>query len=546
MTVLYTTNFDGGTAGTLPSGWTSVSGGWAARTAGAVSGTLALAPSETSDSRVVIATGAQTADGTLLYKTRYQAGAIPSPIFRADATFSNGYVIALNANNGDALLFTRTNGNFSQVGGKGSTLPSGLSAGDILNIEVSFVGTTIEYRVWKDSVSRPSTASASFTNSAFTAAGYTGVYQANLSAVTANGFDDYTVSDTNTGGGGTTPPATKAIAPNDAAIVYSPGNWTGADATSNASINAGAYSRVMFSGSTCVLNFNVSAAQAPLTQIAYRVDGGAWTVAPLASTITVAIPSDTASAAYHLLEWLVKSTSETLARWIRASATAVVFTGLTIADSAIVRRPRVLNNAILIFGDSIAEAVRTLNETAANDTDRNDSRTGWALEVGRLLGVEVGVIGFGRQGWTIGGNGGVPTLPSSVGFVKQGVARTFPSNVVAVIVNMGTNDGGASDADVTSAVTSFLTTVLTATTASIVLLRPFNGAKASAILSAKNADTSGRVYYVDTDGVLDTSYGIDSVGLHPNGPNNLGRIAPALADKLRQYAQPRHFTVTEA
>lgn len=548
MATIYSSNFDDGQAGTLPAGWASMSGGWVAKAAAGVSGTLGLGPTENADGVIIVNRNAQTADGAMTYRMRYQSRTICSPVFRCDASFQNGYVIAVNPATNSAMLFTRTNGNFAPQAAVNGVYPANLADGDFLNLEVQFIGRAIQLRMWEEGSARPGAPNAAWDHGAFLISGFTGVYQSNEAGIAANGFDDYAVADTNVTPTPTPTPApsTRRIAPNDAAIVYSPGNWTGADATSNASINAGAYSRVMFSGSIATLSFDVSVAQAPLSQIAYRVDGKEWVVAPIASTITVTMPADTTAAAFHTLEWLVKSTSETIARWAAASATAVIFTGLTIADGATVRRPREYKYAILIFGDSITEGVRTINETASVDTDRNDSRTGWALELGARLGVEVGVIGFGRQGWVIGGNGGVPTLPSSVGFLKQGVARTFPSNVVAVIVNMGTNDNGYADGDVSSAVTSFLTTTLAATTASIVLLRPFNGAKAGAIQAGIAAKGSGRVYYVDTDGVLDGSYGIDSVGLHPNGPNNIARIAPALADKLRQYAQPRRFTMTAA
>ena len=39
---------------------------------------------------------------------------------------------------------------------------------------------------------------------------------------------------------------------------------------------------------------------------------------------------------------------------------------------------------------------------------------------------------------------------------------------------------------------------------------------------------------VQTAGLLQSTYGVDSTGVHPTGPNNLGVIAPRLAAVLQQ------------
>jgi hypothetical protein len=72
----------------------------------------------------------------------------------------------------------------------------------------------------------------------------------------------------------------------------------------------------------------------------------------------------------HLLEVIVKSTTETNSRWTPQN-TAVVFTGLTLDAQATVRLPQRKRYNILIYGDSITEGVRTLGfEGIQNDTDR--------------------------------------------------------------------------------------------------------------------------------------------------------------------------------
>jgi hypothetical protein len=142
-----------------------------------------------------------------------------------------------------------------------------------------------------------------------------------------------------------------SILPNNAGIVHSPYNWTTATFSSTSSINSGAYFRTLFSGSSVVLNFNTTANTAPLSEIYYRIDGyeaqSPWTVSTVATTIVPAMPSNTTAYPYHFLEVVVKSTSQNINRWNSPSATAVTFTGLTLASSGTVVAPKTFAKHVL-------------------------------------------------------------------------------------------------------------------------------------------------------------------------------------------------------
>jgi lysophospholipase L1-like esterase len=318
-------------------------------------------------------------------------------------------------------------------------------------------------------------------------------------------------------------------------IVYSPYNWN-VGASAAVTINAGAYLRTMFSGTSCVLNFNVANNLSPLSEIWYRIDGeGPWIQAAVASAITCAMPAATLSNSdipYHLLEMVVKSTTETQNRWNMPSATAVNFTGLTLAPGGVVLTPLTRPINILIYGDSITEGVRTLGESAANDTDRNDAMLGWAFRLGDLLGAEVGVVGFGASGIAAWGSGNVPALPSSYALLYQGAARSFLPTPALVVFNEGTNDGTA---NTVAGMTSVLNGVIAACPGAVIaVLRPFNGNQAANLQAAIAGCVNPSVcHYIDTTGVFDTTKGSDSLYLHPSGTNNLGLIAPNLAALLR-------------
>ena len=337
--------------------------------------------------------------------------------------------------------------------------------------------------------------------------------------------------------------AQTTVAADDPAILYSPGNWsvTGSGA---ATPNAGAYFSTLFTGPGLSIGFSTAANAAPLPQLYVRVDGysaqSPWTRVELAPSVAAAVPADTAALPFHLLEVVVKSTSEGLPRWSAPGATTVVVAGLTLARGAAVAAPAGLPTRVLFFGDSITEGVRTVNETAARDTDRNDATMGWAYAQRGLLGVEAGIIGFGGTGLTVAGSGGVPPLPRSFGSILPGVARQVDATVSLVVLNEGTNDVHAAAAEVTAALARTLDGLLSLyPKARIAVLRPFAGTQAEALQAgiARCAEPA-RVAYVDTAGMLDPAFGVDSTTLHPSGPNSLGRIAPRVAARLATLLRP--------
>ena len=330
-----------------------------------------------------------------------------------------------------------------------------------------------------------------------------------------------------------------SVGPGDATILYSPYTWDVQAGTATAA-NAGASFRMLFTGTTCVLNFNVSAMVSPASQIWWRIDNGPWTQAVVAATVTCGVPVATAGNAdvpYHLIEVIVKSMTETQNRWNSGSSTRVVFTGVVLANGASTALPSRAPRTILVFGDSITEGVRTLGESALLDTDRNDACMGWARRLADLLGAEVGVVGFGAQGLAVTGSGNVPVVGTSWNFIYAGAARHFSQQPDLVVINIGTNDGGASTA---VAMKNLLNGIISACPGKpIVVLRPFNGAQAANLQAAIAAcNDPAQCRYVDTAGMFNVAYGADSLGLHPSGPNNVARIAPQIAAAINPVLSP--------
>ena len=314
-----------------------------------------------------------------------------------------------------------------------------------------------------------------------------------------------------------------AILMNDPAILYSPYNWA-VSAPQAKTINAGAYLKVIFSGTSCRLTTDTRGDAAPYSQFLARVDGGPFQE----YTLTSGDPTFTLATGLvsrrHLLELVIKSTSETIDRWNR-QATAVALTGIVLDAGATARAPSRKPYSVLVFGDSITEGVRTAGYAGIpDDTDRNDATCDYAWLLSQALPAEVGVVGFGATGLTTGGSGGVPALPQSYGFLWAGQARSFAPAPDVVVYNEGTNDRGPITAAFGTVIASLLAV---APHCKQLLLRPFNGSHASEIQAAALQASGKGVTYGDTTGFWDGADSSD--GLHPYDYAHVGLIAPKVA-----------------
>lgn len=367
-----------------------------------------------------------------------------------------------------------------------------------------------------------------------------------------SGAGTKTISTAN-GGGLTNPSAIsfmvtsgQTFAPNNAAIVHSPGNWL-VGSSSAKTINAGAYFQTLFTGSTAILTFDLSANSTPLPQIWYRVDGVGWNQAPLASSVGIAIPTSTAAWPRHHLEVVVKSTSEFLniagssggSRWSPQN-TAVVLTSVVLASGQTLAAPNTLGQSILVYGDSIVEGYHSVANigSAAQDTDGSDASVAWAYRQREVLGAEVGVIGFGGAGLTQVGQLGVPALLGSYNYLWSGQIRSFSPAPDLIIIAYGENDGtSVGDATFIANYKSVLTGLLSATpyATQIVCMVPLSGKKAADIQTAVNQVASARVRAITPAGLFTAADSLD--GVHPLGAVHIGVIAPALANLLRPVLQ---------
>lgn len=317
-------------------------------------------------------------------------------------------------------------------------------------------------------------------------------------------------------------------------ILFSPGNWNVSGASAK-TVNDAAYFSGSFTGNSCTLGFDVSATSAPLPKMAYRVDNNSWTPFDLAATVALTIPAEEASMTTHTFEVMVLQTSEANSRWSPQN-TAIIFNGISLAGGGVQSTkptPRPLN--ILMMGDSIKNGVNSLNIGTGDSTTRGRANMAYALMMREMLGVEVGVVAFGGQGWVTTGGGAVPVFPSTYNFLYSGVARSF-AGIDAIVINHGQNDNVAAT---TSQVTAVLNGLIAATDrrCKIIVIRPLSGRQAANLQAGIAACSSpARVKYIDSTGWFNTANSID--GVHPSGSEHALSIAPQCAAALRPLIAP--------
>jgi lysophospholipase L1-like esterase len=340
----------------------------------------------------------------------------------------------------------------------------------------------------------------------------------------------------------TPPPPPRWIDPSDRRLQYR-GRWSVRDGRALA-VNTGSQIQASFSGDRLALRFDAVYPHEP-PQLWVRLDEHPWQQVEVAPEIELA-PSPPHTS--HVLRLVFKGAREWDNRWKAPLQTAVALTGIGLAEGGTLREPPPLPALRIEFlGDSITEGVllhRLDRPFPEAWPERADGRLGYAFQTGERLGADTRVVGFGRQGVTIEGNGGVPPAPDAFAWVCGGVP-TDGWKPHLVVINQGTNDGSVPSDRFRPAYDRYLSLIRAAYPAAhLILLRPFNGAHADdirALVEQRVAVGDARLHFVDTTGWLDAT--IDTTdGVHPDAMGHrkaAQRLEAEIRAVLARFDEPR-------
>jgi lysophospholipase L1-like esterase len=310
-------------------------------------------------------------------------------------------------------------------------------------------------------------------------------------------------------------------------------------------VNTGSQVHARFSGDRVVLRFDTSAYPHEPPQLWVRLDELPWQSMDVAPEIKLT-PSPPHSS--HRLQLVVKGTREWDNRWRAPLQAAIVLTGLGLPSGGRLLAPPPLPRLRIEFvGDSITEGVllhRLDRPFPEAWPQRSDGRLGYAFQTGERLSADATVVGFGRQGVTIEGNGGVPPAPEAFAWVCEGLPRDDWQPHL-VIINQGTNDGAVPSDRFRPAYDRYLGVLRAAyPEAHLVALRPFNGAHAEdirALVEARAAAGDARLQFVDTSGWIDPTLHTTD-GVHPNLAGHrraTERLEPLLRALITRFDEPQ-------
>jgi hypothetical protein len=359
----------------------------------------------------------------------------------------------------------------------------------------------------------------------------------------------------------------------DSNLFVSPYNWYTNGTTSLMTTTPGAYHKLGFTGTTIKVNLASPAFTGSSMVLVSSIDNGPKIVSTVAASTMQVVLSNTLAAGTHQLQLWFSANDPTQDLWTTPTMACVV-TGYTLTTSGTSATPSPIRSKRMVwFGDSVSYGIFALR--LSSHPDGNDATASPGFAVAEALNAEVGIIGFGSQGYGKTGLGNVPRIydPSSPTASGWRNYHTGQSRLVAgalsptpdyIVCYHGTADytGSASDANVTAGVEGMLPAVRSAASgAKIFCVVPANRQKLSAITTGfENAFggkttvgtigpstvykgvTDANVFLVDlgsefssglsTSGGGETLQSIDDI--HPDIPTN-GRIAAAIVAAI-QYA----------
>lgn len=390
--------------------------------------------------------------------------------------------------------------------------------------------------------------------------------------------------------------AAMLVPPTDPGLFFSPSNWH-VTTTLASAINPGAYIKCSFRGTTSVA-LSVDAMPClweGCMTLAYTVDDGPMRLVKAPShggTVGAAVVLPLANAhnstlnatKTHTLVLHIYNAIQYGNRWRNLGLApytdqrqALMVRGLVLDDGAALQPSALRKKRMIAFGDSITEGINAGCSKSGPRNSADAATKTWVQPVAAALDAEYGQVGFGRQGFTITGNGQVPpfftpgvAVNSSWDKVYEGTPRSF-KGLDFIFILHGTNDGlnqaSCPLAGVVTSCEAMLHAIRAAAgpATAVFLVVPFGGfgaknpplnALPAAFAAYQKAKADPKTFLIDmgapaaqglecggwmkgcvgaygTDGVGSSSQGCD--GIHPRGGTNAtarhGELGAMLAVK---------------
>ena len=305
-----------------------------------------------------------------------------------------------------------------------------------------------------------------------------------------------------------TEPTVPAIHADDARLQFW-GRWDhrNASTTGAVTVNTGSTILLRFEGSNLTLHFTTMQYSHQFPSLWLQVDEGEWTVVLPAEELRLS--KTPLGSGAHTARLVVKGFREWENRWDTPLVNSVIFRGVTPEpDGRLLDAPQRPAKLVEYLGDSITEGVLVLGTpdrgtwTRDNWPKYSDGRRCWAYQSALLAGAEPRTVGFGRHGLSINANGGVPPGIESFPYIYEGAPIDQTREPDAVVINMGTNDGGRASSELFAALYKAYVEKIRKTypAAWILCMRPFNGAHAAVIEATVARLADPKVRFVDTSG----------------------------------------------
>lgn len=316
------------------------------------------------------------------------------------------------------------------------------------------------------------------------------------------------------------------IKPNDELLTFSPYNWDVSDVKA-ASICGGSYFKFQSDSDKITLHFEPSS-RSPQPIVAVFRDGVQVSRSVITPDFDISPPVEGARGYNHLYEIVTDATASDNDRW-GGQDTAIKLLAISISSGTSISKVDALPSTVLIYGDSITEGVDTVHPSIESSSISNNSSVGcYPLQVGLRNNAEVGVVGFGSLGFTVGGRGGVPKFPDSYQYIMEGVPRDFAPEPDLCVWMMGTND--VEEDTVPDGLITLNGLLSVTTNTKFLILRPFLNSRQedNLIAMVQGCDDPSRVVFGDTDG-FETSG-----RLHPYAYEHLTSISTGVANLIAE------------